>query len=128
MALVVEHHEEIEVDLLRQGIDLLDFWRGTLTARRLRLLISNLPRGSVTLAAVDPDGVALGAWSETDYLLADLFDITAKSHFQEPKPYPRPADVIRRRQREAKTTAFLAAQAERNRLRDLADSTTTPGG
>lgn len=100
MALVVEYHEELELDLHDQRIDLLDLWRGTLTPRLLMLLIKDLPATSRTARAINPDGAAIAAWGVTDYLLADLFDITAKTHFKNPEPYPRPAVVVERRNRD----------------------------
>jgi hypothetical protein len=117
VALVIEYHEEIEVDL-HPDTDLLDFWRGTLSPRKLQLLIRNLRPDSAFFNAAAPDAARVAAWTPTDYLIADLFDITAKAHFRGPTPYPRPADQIKAEQERAERYAALAEQAERNRRRD----------
>jgi hypothetical protein len=41
--------EAIEADLAFRGVDLLDFYRGTMSARRLWALVSNLPPESATV-------------------------------------------------------------------------------
>lgn len=51
-------------------IDLLDFYRGTLTARRIRVLVNHLPHNSALMRALN--GGRPG-WSVTDHLLADLW-------------------------------------------------------
>lgn len=122
MELVVEHHEDLEHDLL-PDVDLLDLWRGRLSFRRLELLIRRLPTDSATVHAVHPESALIAAWSPTDYVLADLYDITARAHFKDPKPYPRPADAIRERQRRDARREALQRQKERvARQRALAES------
>lgn len=44
MALLRDYHEALEYDLQTVcGVDLLDFWRGLLSPRKLWVLIRNLP-------------------------------------------------------------------------------------
>lgn len=45
-----EYGEAIEADLAFRGIDLLDFYRGHISPRRLAVLIDNLPPESATVA------------------------------------------------------------------------------
>jgi hypothetical protein len=97
--LLTEYHEELEIDLHRQGIDLLDVWRGRLSLRRLELAIRHLPASSALVRAVDPDAAAMSEMPPVGYVLMDFFDLFARAKFQNPKPYPRPADVLRERQR-----------------------------
>ena len=60
------------------GIDVLDFYRGTLSARRLAVLIRGFtPETSAYLRAVN-DGQR--PWSAGDHLLADLWILTLKMH------------------------------------------------
>lgn len=127
MALVVEYHEELEIDLLGQGVDLLDFWRGTLTPRRLDLLVKHLPPGSATLQAMDPDIARVAAWGPTNEQLADLYDVTVVAGRLTAKgggalpPYPRPADALHAKRMEQARYAALEAQRERARARLAAD-------
>jgi hypothetical protein len=86
---VNSYHAELEADLIDKGIDLLDFWRCRINLRRMRVLIDGLPTTSRMWTAAAQHDVA---WSQTDYLLADLIDIQAKAVFKDPKPYPRPGE------------------------------------
>lgn len=43
--------EEIEADLAFRNVDLLDFYRGRMTARRLYVLVQGLPPDSATVQA-----------------------------------------------------------------------------
>jgi hypothetical protein len=49
------YHEAIEFDLLERQIDLLDFWTGRMSARRLSVLLRGLPVDSAYRAAVRDD-------------------------------------------------------------------------
>lgn len=95
------------------GIDLLDFWRGRMTARRLDLLISHLPVESALAIALNPDNAELTRWRAGDYILADLVDATMAAHFKNPRPYPRPLDVIIQRRRDDARLELLIAQRDR---------------
>jgi hypothetical protein len=98
VALIVEHHEELEHDLL-PDFDLLDVWRGRLSFRRLEVLIRRLPADSAMTMSIDPDTTQLAAWDTGDYLLALIADLLGKANFQNWKPIPRPADTILQRRR-----------------------------
>lgn len=75
-------------------MDLLDLWRGALSWRRLRVLIDMLPPASAYWRARH----GAGDWTVTEYMLADLFDVSAAANWQragdpkarKPKAYPRP--------------------------------------
>lgn len=75
-------------------------WRGTLSPRKVDVLIRGLPADSATRMAMN-DGQPL--WTHTHWLLADLIDATNGVAWQvqnkdvprqyqvkPPKPYPRP--------------------------------------
>lgn len=113
MTLLNEHHEELELDLHRQGVDLLDVWRGRLSLRRLDLLVRHLPATSDLVRALDPEAAAVASMPPVGYVLMDLFDLQAQAKFKNPKPYPRPADVIRQRQRTAARHEALERQRDR---------------
>lgn len=53
-----DYGEAIEADLLFRGIDLLDFYRGRITARRLYVLVDNLPPESSTIRMAYADSNA----------------------------------------------------------------------
>lgn len=93
-----EHAEALEADLLRHyGVDLLDWHRGRLSSRRLRVLVEHLPADSSFARAVH--GEAAG-WSLTEHLLAAVVDQLAVANWMfatvnrdenaEPLPYPEP--------------------------------------
>jgi hypothetical protein len=99
---VTEHAEAIEADLLRHyGVDLLDYHRGRLSARRLRVLIQHLPRDAALVRAVHGEDAE---WGLTEHLLAAAVDqlatgnwLFATAHTPEqaspperPRPVPRP--------------------------------------
>lgn len=59
-------------------MDLLDFWRGRLSPRRLAVLITGLPSESATIRALSGDAAD---WTLTNHLLADVFAaLTGKDH------------------------------------------------
>lgn len=58
--------DALEADLLRYyGVDLLDFYRQSLTLRRLCILVTHLPGDAAVWRTVYPDD----GWSRTDVLL-----------------------------------------------------------
>lgn len=73
-ALLLSYPEEIEADLVRfyPACDVGKFWRGEMTARRLWVLVSQLPEESATVRAQRGTH-----WSEQMYLLARLVDEVA---------------------------------------------------
>jgi hypothetical protein len=75
------HGDLVEADLQQQyGVDLSDLWRGTLTLRRLWVLLRGLPSDSRTMLAVV--GIDLPGWTLGDLLLARLIDETALMRWQ----------------------------------------------
>lgn len=97
-ALVDEHAEALEADLLRHyGVDLLDWHRGTLSSRRLRVLTEHLPADSSFARAVHGEQAD---WTVTDHLLAAVVDHLAVANWMfatvnrdedtDPAPYPEP--------------------------------------
>ncbi len=77
-----EYGDEIEADLLRYyGIDLLDFYRGTLSGRRLRILLRHMPYDSALVRKMN--GGRPG-WGLTDHLLADLWRVIIQVNSQDP--------------------------------------------
>lgn len=65
-------------------VDLLDFYRGTLSARRLGVLVRQLPAESALVRALN-DGRP--PWMITDHLIADLWALWAK------KDHPRRVEM-----------------------------------
>ncbi|GAA1521693.1 hypothetical protein GCM10009730_31820 [Streptomyces albidochromogenes] len=97
-----EHAEALEADLLRHyGLDLLDWYRGGLTSRRLSVLLKHLPRDSAVARELHGEAAE---WSVSDYLLATAVDQLAESNWMfatvnqdeesewldYPTPVPRP--------------------------------------
>jgi len=92
----------VEADLLRfYGVDLLDYHRGRLSARRLRVLIQHLPREAALVRAVRGEAAE---WGLAEHLLATAVDQLAAGNWlftaahtaedrdppQRPEPVPRP--------------------------------------
>lgn len=97
-----EHAEALEADLLRHyGVDLLGWYRGELSSRRLAVLVRHLPRDSAFRLAHEGEGAQ---WSLTDHLLAAVVDHLAIANWmfasvnrdedepapEAPQPVPRP--------------------------------------
>ncbi len=93
-----EHAEALEADLLRfYGVDLLDWHRGRLSARRLTVLVKHLPRESAVHRAQAGESAE---WGVTDHLLAAVVDQLAVANWMfatvhqdedaTPEPYPEP--------------------------------------
>ena len=95
-----EHGGSIEYDLCTKGIDLLDFFRGRMSARRLWVLIKGLvedPKTNTARAVGGPwaletmllaavvDDLRLG-----NYILAAANSAKGKNPLPMPKPIPRP--------------------------------------
>lgn len=110
----------METDLLEHfhGVDLLDFYRGRLSLRRLAALLKRLlrlPGRSALAAAVD----ARAQWSPSQYLLAEVIDRVELSNWLAveinaehndlpfPDPVSRPGDV-----QETSTPTEFATAAE----------------
>jgi hypothetical protein len=73
----------IEADLEREyGRDLCDLWRGTMTLRKVGVLIKGLPPGSASMRAIAGVTGPLSTWSLTEALLARLVDETAAYRWQ----------------------------------------------
>jgi hypothetical protein len=64
------------------SVDLLDVWRGTLSLRRLRVLVEALPADSATAYALTGASGPLTAWSLTDVLLGRVTDELAALRWQ----------------------------------------------
>ena len=92
----------MEADLLRYyGVDLLDYHRGRLSTRRLRVLIQHLPRDAALVRKLHGEDVE---WGLTEHLLATVVDHLADGNWlfasahtsenadppQRPEPLPRP--------------------------------------
>jgi hypothetical protein len=92
----------VEADLLRYyGVDLLDYHRGTLSARRVRVLIEHLPRDAALVRELHGE---TAEWGLTEHLLAATVDQLAISNWlfvsanrdehaeppERPKAVPRP--------------------------------------
>jgi hypothetical protein len=92
----------MEADLLRfYGLDLLDYHRGGLSARRLRVLLQHLPPEAALSRALHGDEAA---WGLTEHLLATVADQLATANWMfatvhtpegasapdRPPPLPRP--------------------------------------
>jgi len=90
------------IELLRwYGVDLLDYHRGALSARRLRVLIEHLPREASLVRAVHGDDAS---WGLTEHLIATAVDQLTTANWQfavvhategsstpdRPPPIPRP--------------------------------------
>jgi hypothetical protein len=96
----------VEADLLRYyGVDLLDHHRGTLSARRVRVLIEHLPRDAALVRALHGE---TADWGLTEHLLAAAVDELAAGNWlnvaanrdehaeppERPKPVPRPGIAV----------------------------------
>jgi hypothetical protein len=92
----------VEADLLRfYGVDLLDYHRGRLSARRLRVLVQHLPKEAALVRAVRGEEAE---WGLAEHLLATAVDQLAAGNWlfaaahtpedrdppQRPQPVPRP--------------------------------------
>jgi hypothetical protein len=79
-------------------IDLLDFYRGTLSGRRVDVLIRQLPAESALVRALNG---GRPQWTNTDHLIADLWTLWAK------KDHPTRAETEAKARAEAKTAKVL---------------------
>ena len=98
-----------EIDLLEMGVDLLDFFRGKLSLRRLVSLLFSLPEGSRLRRHLEGP---TGLWDRSDYLTANVIDgLNSVAYWSQyniwfkstpdsrgdapefPRPFPRPGDL-----------------------------------
>lgn len=106
-----EHGDEIEADLARYyQVNLVDFYRGRISARRLSVLIQQLPAESRLVTALN-DGKPV--WTVTDNLLADVWSLLVKVN-SDPKKTPADLDHPARKEMRAKVTA-----AAKQKLKDV---------
>lgn len=94
------------------GVDLLDVWRGTLTLRRISVLVDGLPASSATQRALYPE---TAGYTHGDFLLMDVVDALHGANWQRsggpgaaPKPMVRPGDTAAR---DAKADVMAAKAA-----------------
>lgn len=96
----------MEADLHRYyQIDLLDLWRGTLSPRKIRVLVKHLPPESATVRALNPRTPEEEHWTTDRQLLAGICDRVDqltyttsilgvdqkhRNKIKEPRPIPRP--------------------------------------
>lgn len=101
--MLIEHGDEIEADLAQfyNGLELADLYRGTLSIRRLGVLVRQLPPHSRTVAAVN-DGQP--GWTITDHLIADVWAAMVKL-LGDPKKVPDNIDHPTRAAMVAKAAA-----------------------
>lgn len=96
VALIEQHGGALEADLrhyYQRGLR--DLAEGRVTWRELLAYVRHLPATCQVAAEIHGDAAA---WSATDRLLADVFDVLAMANWQRggnknaprPKPYPRP--------------------------------------
>lgn len=71
-------------------VDLLDFYRGTLSARRLQILIRQLPAKSALVLALNG---GRSPWSTTDHLIADLWILMLQIFVKNPRHKDHPVRV-----------------------------------
>lgn len=103
LALLDEHQEAIEYDLIALGLRL--DWLGTkrLTWRDFVVIVRNSPRTSALARKHLGDDAA---WSLTDHLMAGVIDLLTVANWQrggkkagpKPKPFPRPGVKDNRQQ------------------------------
>lgn len=121
--LLREHGEEIEADLLRvYGVDLLDLYRGTLTPRRLLVLIRGLPPGSALGRAMGGDvalsdevtAIRMAAWQICCYIASAVG--AKQSDLPKPPQPPEPGWQQKAREaqerQDAKARRWLARHPE----------------
>lgn len=86
----------MEADLQRYyGVDLLDYYRGLITARKLHVLIDQLPYDSAT--ATSQNG-GYPVWGPAEHLTADLWSLIVAVNSPKDSPYveqPRRAEMER---------------------------------
>ncbi len=95
-----KHGEAIEYDLMCRGIDLLDFFRGSITPRRMWVLIKGLVRDSSTNTSREIGGpwdletlllaAAVDDIRLNNFILAAVNSPKGKNPLPMPKPIPRP--------------------------------------
>lgn len=108
-------------------MDLLDYYRGSLTARRLRVLIQHLPREAALVRALHGEDVE---WGLTEHLLAAAVDQLNTGNWlfvsantpenadppERPRPLPRPGVEEEESEPVSATpdqlAAFFGAQAQ----------------
>lgn len=115
--LLTRHAEAVEADLLERGIDLVDFYRGKITLRRIVVAIRQLPAGARLWKALAPPQAGKSdatpgdaAWSGVEHKLAAVFDavqnvthvlqvVNSEKGKAPPAParMPRPGDLQRAR-------------------------------
>lgn len=93
-------------------IDLLDFFRGTLTARRLGVLIRQLPVESALVRALNDGRVP---WGNLEHLIADHWALTLQINSGERarfRDHPVRAEIQQKAHAEAKRARVIDLKAK----------------
>lgn len=91
-----------------------------MSARRVEVLIEHLPQESAYVSKVAPDAWRVGAWSTTDHMLAEIWNLYVAANTKagrKPAQYMRPADMREHIASTMARHAALEAQAERAKRR-----------
>lgn len=97
-----EYSDAIEADFHRfYQLDLLDLYRGTLSPRKVLVLIEHLPPGAALWNETGGDS----AWTLETHLLANVLDAVNVSNWiaaggkqsSKPKPIARPDELLKKR-------------------------------
>jgi hypothetical protein len=109
--MLIEHGDEIEADLAQyyNGLDLTDLYRGTLSFRRLGVLVRQLPPRSRLVTALN-DGQP--GWTVTDHLIADVWTAMVKL-LGDPKKVPDNIDHPTRAAMVAKAVKAMFVKRKR---------------
>lgn len=116
-----EHGDALEADFEHYyGIDIVDVYRGHISARKASVLALNLPPGALTWQEVGTDN----AWTVGDFLLAEAVDALNIANYQRqggkgerPEPTPRPAQLRERKEKRAREMERASRFLERQRRR-----------
>ncbi|WP_435108938.1 hypothetical protein [Nocardiopsis synnemataformans] len=105
-------------------MDLLDYHRGRLSARRLRVLLAHLPRDSALVRAMHGDAAQ---WGVAEHLLALVADhqavgnwLFASAHTDRKRRAPSPPSPVPRPEgHPGRSTAATVPEATDRQLRDF---------
>ncbi len=135
LAVLREHGDVIEADFQQHyRVDLVDLWRGTLSLRRVRVLLDHLPPDCATAYALAGDELGhLRGWTLTQLLAGRLVDeLTAyrwqweSAHIDPKKARPRkaPESVLPRPIEEPKVIPLVRPSQRGGFVNDTEEVTT----
>lgn len=134
-AVLEDYPDALEYDLQRLGIDLMDFWRGTLSVRKIIALAWYLPEDSAVVSELraeqtGADAALFRSWTTAVEMTANVVDavvnntasraqMNTKKKLKAPEPISRPGQSKKDRPKNARVMSVSELKRRQKNQRQI---------